>query len=99
MGLYKSQVNPDANRKCPLFSGEYPKEGSPPKSGFTLVYVEATRTREELALLLHSFGVARSARHDLHSWLVGDGNGRPRLENLSTGLGISDYVTFWGQQL
>jgi hypothetical protein len=37
--IIKTPRYPDAKRKRPLFSRRVPKEGSPPKSGFTLVYV------------------------------------------------------------
>lgn len=76
-----------------------PKEKCPPKSGFTLVYVGRLAPVKNHALLLNAFRTAHSAMPDLRLWMVGDGSERKKMEDLAAELGISEQVTFWGQQL
>jgi glycosyltransferase involved in cell wall biosynthesis len=76
-----------------------PKEQCPPKSGFTLVYVGRLEPVKNHALLLNAFRVALHSMPDLRLWMVGDGGERNMLENLTSELGITKQVTFWGQQL
>jgi len=71
----------------------------PPKSEFTLLYVGRLAPVKNHGLLLNAFRTAHSVRPDLRLWMVGDGMERKRLEDLAAELGISEQVTFWGQQM
>jgi glycosyltransferase involved in cell wall biosynthesis len=75
------------------------KEGWPPKSGFTLVYVGRMESVKNHALLLRAFQAALSTMPELRLWLVGDGGERETTMRLAVDLGIAERVTFWGQQL
>ncbi len=75
------------------------KEQCPSKSGFTLVSVGRLAPVKNHALLLNAFRAAHSAMPGLQLWMVGDGIERPRLESLASELGLTNSVTFWGQQL
>lgn len=74
-------------------------ENCPSKSGFTLVYVGRLEPIKNHPLLLNAFRAALSTSPDLRLWMVGDGSERSRLEKLTSDLGISEQVTFWGQQM
>jgi glycosyltransferase involved in cell wall biosynthesis len=71
----------------------------PSKTGFTLVYVGRLELVKNHMLLLKAFRLALSSNPGLRLWMVGDGSERKGLESLASELGISDQVTFWGQQL
>jgi len=71
----------------------------PAKSGFTLVYVGRLAPVKNHGLLLHAFAVALQSRSDLRLWMVGDGSERDALEHLAAELGVSEQITFWGQQM
>ena len=71
----------------------------PPKQGFTLVYVGRLEPVKNHALMLHAFGAALSSAPNLRLWMVGDGSERKAMEDLARELGITEAVTFWGQQL
>ncbi len=75
------------------------KEQSPPKNGFTLVYVGRLEPVKNHVLLLNAFSAALSSMPDLRLWMVGDGSERKSLEKLAVELNIAAQVTFWGQQL
>lgn len=76
-----------------------PPENCPSKSGFTLVYVGRLEPIKNHPLLLNAFRNALASSADLRLWMVGDGSERSRLEKLTSELGISHQVTFWGQQM
>lgn len=71
----------------------------PPKNGFTLVYVGRFEPVKNHALLLNAFRVALQSMPDLRLWMVGEGSESKLLESLTRELGITEQVTFWGQQL
>jgi len=71
----------------------------PPKAGFTFVFVGRLALVKNHTLLLRAFGAALGSMPDLRLWMVGDGSERAALERLAAELGISQQVTFWGQQL
>jgi glycosyltransferase involved in cell wall biosynthesis len=48
--------------------------------------------------LLIAFQAARQEVPDVRLWIIGDGELRQPLENQAREMGISDGVTFWGQQ-
>jgi glycosyltransferase involved in cell wall biosynthesis len=75
------------------------KENQPQKYGFTLIYVGRLEPVKNHSLLLRAFAAAHSSMPSLRLWMVGDGSERNRLETLAAELGISAWVTFWGQQL
>ena len=75
------------------------KELWPAKTGFSLVYVGRLEPVKNHQLLLNAFRVALQSMPGLRLWMVGDGSERKALENLASELGISEQVTFWGQQL
>ncbi len=74
-------------------------EQQPQKDGFTLIYVGRLEPVKNHSLLLRAFCAAHSSMPDVRLWMVGDGGERKRLEILAAELGISAWVTFWGQQL
>jgi glycosyltransferase involved in cell wall biosynthesis len=74
-------------------------EQRPPNSGFTLLYAGRLAPVKNHGLLLNAFRAAHSVMPDLRLWMVGDGMERKKLEKLAAELGISEKVTFWGQQL
>lgn len=78
---------------------EAPQDQWPPKSGLTLVYVGRLEPVKNHVLLLNAFRTALSSKPDLRLWMVGDGSERQMLERTAAELGISEQVTFWGQQL
>ena len=71
----------------------------PAKSGFTLVFVGRLEPVKNHTLLLNGFRAALTSMPDLRLWMVGDGGERPMLEQLAATLGITEKVTFWGQQM
>ncbi len=71
----------------------------PSESVFTLIYVGRLAAVKNHALLLNAFREAHSFVPALRLWMVGDGGERNALESLAAELGISEQVTFWGQQL
>jgi glycosyltransferase involved in cell wall biosynthesis len=75
------------------------KEQQPQKDGFTLIFVGRLEPVKNHSLLLRAFAAAHASMSSLRLWMVGDGSERPRLENLANELGISAWVTFWGQRL
>ena len=74
-------------------------EKQPSKSGFTLVFVGRLQPVKNLSLLLNAFRIALNSVPDLKLWIVGDGTERTALEKLAADLQLSEFVTFWGQQL
>jgi L-malate glycosyltransferase len=74
-------------------------EKRPGKSGFTLLYVGRLVPVKNHTLLLNAFRAALSSMPGLRLWMVGEGSERPKLEALAGELGISNQITFWGQQL
>ena len=71
----------------------------PAKEGFTLLFVGRLEPVKNLVLLLHAFAEAHARNSRLRLWMVGDGHERAQLEELSGMLGVSPFITFWGQQL
>ena len=69
-----------------------------PRRGFTLVYVGRLAAPKDVPTLLHALAKVRLARNDIFLWVVGDGNLRASAERLSYELGLTDAVTFWGEQ-
>ena len=76
-----------------------PEEQWPSKSGFTLLYVGRLAPVKNHGLLLNAFREAHVSMPDLRLWMVGDGSERKMLESLAAQLGITEQVTFWGEQL
>ena len=74
-------------------------EDCPRKEGFTLLYAGRLAPVKNHALLLHAFRLALSSCAGLRLWMAGDGTERDRLQRLAMELGITEQVTFWGQQL
>ena len=75
------------------------KEQWPSKSGFTLLYVGRLAPEKNLKLLLAAFRAAHLSIPGLRLWMVGDGIERKALEDTAAQFGITEHVTFWGQQL
>jgi glycosyltransferase involved in cell wall biosynthesis len=100
----KSLHSASARKIVRVYNGAAPlkraaKEDWPPKSGFTLVYVGRLAPVKNHALLLNAFRLALASKPGLRLWMVGGGSERESLERLAADLGITEQVTFWGQQL
>jgi len=74
--------------------------GTPPpvKSGFTLLHVARLSLAKDQETLLRAFAMAKVQVRDLRLWIVGDGSLRSTLEALAQQLGLTDSVTFFGEQ-
>jgi glycosyltransferase involved in cell wall biosynthesis len=82
------------NGALPANRGAVPR----PKSGFTLLQVGRLVPAKDHATLLQAVALARTRIPDVQLWLVGDGPLGPSLRTLSNELGVSDCVTFFGEQ-
>jgi glycosyltransferase involved in cell wall biosynthesis len=69
-----------------------------PKTGFTLLHVGRLAPTKDDATLLRAFALTRTHYPDLQLWMVGDGPLESSLRDLSKELGLSDCVTFFGEQ-
>ena len=70
----------------------------PVSRDFTLVAVGRLAPAKNFAMLLRAVASARPRVSDIRLWIIGDGAEREPLEALAYGLGLSDVVTFWGEQ-
>jgi glycosyltransferase involved in cell wall biosynthesis len=70
-----------------------------PRHGFTLVYVGRLAPPKDVVTLLHALAKVRSRGRDVFLWIVGDGKLREPAERLCSDLGLTDAVTFWGEQV
>ena len=70
-----------------------------PKTGFTLLHVGRLAPTKDHATLLRAFALTRAHYPDLQLWMVGDGPLESNLRDLSKELGLSDCVTFFGEQV
>ena len=91
------------NRLTTVYNGAAPARLSAvpmslPRRGFTLVYVGRLAAPKDVPTLLHALARVRSTRNDVFLWVVGDGTLRASAERLSSELGLTDAVTFWGEQ-
>src|SRR6202521_2649976 len=69
-----------------------------PKRGFTLLHVGRLAPTKDHATLLRAFALTRTHHPDVQLWMVGDGPLESSLRELSKELGLSDCVTFFGEQ-
>ncbi|MGB2899140.1 MAG: glycosyltransferase [Candidatus Acidiferrum sp.] len=69
-----------------------------PKAGFTLLHVGRMAPTKDHATLLRAFALTRTHHPDVQLWMVGDGPLESSLRELSEELGLSDCVTFFGEQ-
>ena len=69
-----------------------------PKTAFTLLHVGRLAPTKDHATLLRAFALTRTHYPDLQLWMVGDGPLESSLRDLSKELGLSDCVTFFGEQ-
>ena len=69
-----------------------------PKTGFTLLHVGRLAPTKDHATLLRAFALTRAHHRDVQLWVVGDGPLESSLRELSKKLGLSDCVTFFGEQ-
>jgi Glycosyltransferase len=100
----KSLHTVSVNKIVRIYNGAKPlaktaADACPAKSGFTLTFVGRLQPVKNLSLLLRGFHVALKSDASLRLWIVGDGSERARLEGLASDLGITNEITFWGQQL
>jgi glycosyltransferase involved in cell wall biosynthesis len=75
-----------------------PLEDCPPKPGFTILFVGRLAPIKDLPTLVNAIALALPRVPNLNLWLVGDGQVRKQLEDLTASLGISCNVTFWGER-
>jgi glycosyltransferase involved in cell wall biosynthesis len=69
-----------------------------PKSGFTLLYVGRLAPPKDHATLLRAVALTRKHHPNVQLWRVGDGPLEISLRKLSDELGLSECVTFFGEQ-
>ena len=69
-----------------------------PKTGFTLLHVGRLAPTKDHATLLRAFALTSTHYPDLQLWMVGDGPLESSLRDLSKELGLTDCVTFFGEQ-
>jgi glycosyltransferase involved in cell wall biosynthesis len=69
-----------------------------PKVGFTLLYVGRLAPPKDHATLLRAVALARAQNPNVQLWIVGDGPLKDSLGRLSADLGLSECVTFFGEQ-
>jgi glycosyltransferase involved in cell wall biosynthesis len=84
-----------------IYNGALPADISAvprPKNGFTLLHVGRLAPTKDHATLLRAFALTRTHYPDLQLWMVGDGPLESSLRDLSKELGLSDCVTFFGEQ-
>ncbi len=82
------------NGACPADVGAVPR----PKRGFTLLYVGRLVPLKDHATLLRAVALTRSHHPDVQLWIVGDGPLELSLRRLTDELGLSNSVTFFGEQ-
>jgi len=68
------------------------------KSGFTFLHVGRMAPTKDHATLLRAFALTRTHHPDVQLWMVGDGPLESSLRELSGELGLSDCLTFFGEQ-
>jgi glycosyltransferase involved in cell wall biosynthesis len=83
------------NGACPLDVRAVPRT----KRGFTLLYVGRLAPLKDHATLLRAVALTRSHHPDVQLWIVGDGPLEPSLRKLTQELGLSNSVTFFGEQI
>ena len=90
-------------RLVTVYNGAAPAPLSPvplalPRRGFTLVYVGRLTFPKDVPTILRALAKVRASGKDVYLWVVGDGDLRAPAERLSAELGLTDAVTFWGEQ-
>lgn len=68
-------------------------------AGLTLLFVGRLAVIKDLPTLLRAVALSVKQVPDLKLWIVGDGPVRSELEALTSALGITSHVRFWGQQM
>jgi glycosyltransferase involved in cell wall biosynthesis len=68
------------------------------KKGFTLLYVGRLAPLKDHATLLRAVALTRPHHPDVQLWIVGDGPLELSLRTLTQELGLSNCVTFFGEQ-
>jgi len=69
------------------------------KRGFTLLYVGRLAPLKDHATLLRAVALTRFHHPDVQLWIVGDGPLELSLRKLTQELGLSNSVTFFGEQI
>jgi glycosyltransferase involved in cell wall biosynthesis len=82
------------NGACPANIQAVPQ----PKKGFTLVHVGRLAPLKDHATLLQAVALTRMRHSDVQLWIVGDGPLEGSLRKLTDDLGLSECVTFFGEQ-
>lgn len=68
-----------------------------PQGAMVLGYVGSLVSYEGLDTLIHSLGLLRARRHNVHLLLVGDGEERAKLAELASSLGLAAHVSLPGR--
>ncbi|MBS1815514.1 MAG: glycosyltransferase [Acidobacteria bacterium] len=90
------------NRIMRVYNGTNPIAGARSEfetNRFNLLFVGRLAAIKDLPTLLHAVALATTRVPHLHLSIVGDGPVRLHLEHLANELGISERVTFFGQQM
>lgn len=69
------------------------------KKGFTLLYVGRLAPPKDIATLLQAVSLTRTHHPEVQLWIVGDGPLELSLRNRADELGLSECVTFFGEQV
>ncbi len=84
-----------------IYNGAWPADTRAvpqPKKGFTLLSVGRLAPPKDHATLLQAVALTRARHHDVQLWIVGDGPLELSLRKLTAELGLSEWVTFFGEQ-
>jgi glycosyltransferase involved in cell wall biosynthesis len=82
------------NGACPANVQAVPR----PKKGFTLVHVGRLAPLKDHATLLQAVALTHKRHSDVQLWIVGGGPLEVSLRKLTDELGLSECVTFFGEQ-
>jgi L-malate glycosyltransferase len=84
-----------------IYNGAWPADlraVPQPKKGFTLLSVGRLAPPKDHATLLQALALTRALHRDVQLWIVGDGPLELSLRKLTGELGLSEWVTFFGEQ-
>lgn len=94
--LFLRLIDPKKDRFRPLENRELRSELGVGEANWLLVYSESMKPIRQLDILIKAFVIAQRELENLHLLFVGEGTAVIGLEELSTSLGLSDRIHFYG---